>query len=328
MPKSFVNFHCFVIRLYSIPAIEFVFNPARSKTIANSEGCRNLFASCVPAGTIFARRSAKTIAPKTPLRDFDIVDTNTNPSSLTNFLNALANTLGSVTCSITSKAHTTSNEFGSFSPKSSAVSQIYLTLVPHLSSSSSSNCDSFCLLFAASTFSFPASNPTTSAPSLDKLSLSNPPPHPTSTILKPDNGLLPFLSSSFLLKCSKHSSLINEHLVGFIECKGPNGPSRSLHHNSASCSNFFVSRESTVVVVFCVLRRATMSPVAKDLGEQAALLFPLIVSENGERREESPRAFATGDVWVDIKIALVAPRRPRERDTTPIVIIIIIIIIF
>tara|TARA_B000000437_G_scaffold219364_1_gene201067 strand:+ start:1826 stop:2377 length:552 start_codon:yes stop_codon:yes gene_type:complete len=70
-----------------------------------------------------------------------------------------------------------------------------------------------------------------------------------------------------------------------------------------------------------------MSPVAKDLGEQAALLFPLIVSENGERREESPRAFATGDVWVDIKIALVAPRRPRERDTTPIVIIIIIIII-
>ena len=34
-----------------------------------------------------------------------------------------------------------------------------------------------------------------------------------------------------------------------------------------------------------------MSPVAKDLGEQAALLFPLIVSENGERREESPRAF-------------------------------------
>jgi hypothetical protein len=67
-----------------------------------------------------------------------------------------------------------------------------------------------------------------------------------------------------------------------------------------------------------------MSPVAKDLGEQAALLFPLLVSENGERRERSPRAFATGDIWVDIKIALVAPRRPRERDTTPIVIIIII----
>mmetsp|Transcript_1862 Transcript_1862/g.6710 ORF Transcript_1862/g.6710 Transcript_1862/m.6710 type:complete len:288 (+) Transcript_1862:93-956(+) len=258
MPKSPVNFHCFVMRLYSIPAIVFVLNPARSKTIANSDGCKNLFASWVPAGTIFATRSANTIAPKTPLIDFDIVDTNTKPSSLTNFLNAFANTLGSVTCSITSKAHTTSNEFGSFSPKSSAVSQMYFTLplLPPLSSSSS-NCDSFCLLFAASTFAFPASNPTTSAPSLDKLSLSNPPPHPTSNILKPDNGLLSTTVVGVLLlvllKCSAHSSLINEHRTGFIECNGPNGPSRSLHHNSASCSNFFVSLVSTVVVVFVLL---------------------------------------------------------------------------
>jgi len=64
-----------------------------------------------------------------------------------------------------------------------------------------------------------------------------PPPHPTSITLRPSSGLDEFGS---LLKCLQRVERIKDSRVGFITCKGLNGPLES-HHVSAMEANLATS---------------------------------------------------------------------------------------
>jgi len=64
-----------------------------------------------------------------------------------------------------------------------------------------------------------------------------PPPHPTSITLRPSSGLDEYGS---LLKCLQRVERIKDSRVGFIKCKGLNGPFAS-HQVSAMAANLATS---------------------------------------------------------------------------------------
>lgn len=98
--------------------------------------------------------------------------------------------------------------------------------------------------FAASMFSRVASIPTTSAPSRASGSQRSPPPHPTSSILSPCNGLRPAVDVFARVMFPRTAEMMNSTRTGFIRCSAENAPCGS-HHLPESAANRLTSSGST-----------------------------------------------------------------------------------